>query len=666
MNSNKLYPRRLLIIALTIIIVSLYIVRLFYLQILNPNYKEEADNNAFYQKALYPARGIIFDREGNIMVYNKPTYDLMITMREVTSLDTTDLCKTLDIDPQLLRERLEKIKDRRSNPGYSPFVPQVLVSQLEAPEAGRFQEKLYKFPGFTIRSRTLREYEYHCGGNILGYLSEADPKDLEKDSSLVAGDYVGKTGIERSYEKYLRGEKGVEVLLRDARGRIKGKYQNGSHDRPYVLGHDITLGIDAGLQSFGEELMRGKRGAIVAIEPATGEILCMVSAPSYDPALLSGKERGTNLKQLSNLPGKPLYDRSIMGYYPPGSTFKPSQGAIFIEEGVLTPSTPLSCYRGFPPLHSRPKCHSHASPISLVPALATSCNAYFCWGLRFMLDNRQYYPNVQTAFEHWKQHMVDLGFGYKLGIDLPNERRGYIPNAKVYDKVYKGRWNSSSIISIAIGQGEISATPMQMANLAAIIANRGYFYTPHVVKRIAGCPLEKEYTTRRSSKIKASTWELIAQGMAMAVTGGTCRNANFAPGEIVVCGKTGTAQNPHGKDNSAFIGFAPKDNPQIAVCVYVENGGFGATIGVPIGRCILEYYLRHGELSPATQAIAERMKHVSVAYKDEMYKINKKSDSQIPVKKDNKGDKAEATQKEESDSKEEKEPLNSTENGSKE
>ncbi|MDO4671920.1 MAG: penicillin-binding transpeptidase domain-containing protein, partial [Porphyromonadaceae bacterium] len=338
----------------------------------------------------------------------------------------------------------------------------------------------------------------------------------------------------------------------------------------------------------------------------------------------------------------------------------------FLQEGVLSHSTALSCYHGFPPLHSRPKCHSHPSPVSLVPALATSCNAYFCWGLRFMLDNRQYYPNVQVAFEHWKQHMVQLGFGYKLGIDLPNERRGYIPNAKVYDKLYKGRWNSSSIISIAIGQGEISATPMQMANLATIIANRGFFYTPHVVKKIEGFPLDTAYTTLRDSHIKASIWEYIAEGMAKAVTNGTCRNANFAPGEIEVCGKTGTAQNPHGKDNSAFIGFAPKDHPKIAVCVYVENGGFGATIGVPIGRCIIEYYLRHGKLSPATEAIAERMKHLYIGYKDEIYKINKKSDSQLPVREQDNHNNKETIKREETEESESTKQINPIENGQKE
>ncbi len=620
MASSKSYSSRLLIVGITVAIILLYIGRLFYLQVLTSNYKERADNNAFYQKPIYPARGVIYDRNGSLLVYNKPTYDLMVTMREVEEIDTLDLCRILNIDPALLSKRLTDIQNRRLNPGYSPFVPQVLISQIDAPEAGRFQEKLYKYPGFYIRSRTLREYEYHHAGHLLGYLSEANPKDLERDSSLVAGDYVGKTGVEKSYEQTLRGEKGVMILLRDARGRIKGRYQNGHHDRAPIPGSDITLSIDKDLQAFGEKLMQGKRGAIVAIEPETGEVLCMVSAPSYDPASLGGKDRGTNHRLMEADPGKPLYARAIMGVYPPGSTFKPTQGAIFLSERVLSSATMLSCHHGFPPLRNRPACHGHASPISLVPALATSCNAFFCWGLRFMLDNRQYYSSVQQAFEKWKGHIVNMGFGYKLDVDLPNERRGYIPNSKVYDKVYRGSWNSSSIISIAIGQGEILATPLQLANLSALIANRGYYYKPHVVRSVSKLTIDNRYKQRQESKISPLIWEEIVQGMAMAVTSGTCHAANFAPGEIIVCGKTGTAENPHGKDHSAFIGFAPKDHPKIAVAVYVENGGFGARFGVPIGRLIMEYYLRKGELSSGGKELANQFRQLKIAYPDESYR----------------------------------------------
>ena len=425
---------------------------------------------------------------------------------------------------------------------------------------------------------------------------------------------MGRSGVERTYEEVLRGVKGEEIFYRDARGRIQGRLDAGAHDRAPVAGRDLTLSIDAGLQELGERMMRGKRGAIVAIEPETGEILALVTAPNYDPELLAGKSKGENHRMLEETFGKPLLNRAIQGNYPPGSTFKPAQGAIFLEEGSINPSMALSCYHGYPPLGNRPKCHSHPSPISLIPALATSCNAYFCWGLHFMLDDRKRYPSAAVALEHWKQRIVSLGYGYRLGVDLVGEKRGYIPNSGVYDKVYKGRWNASSIISIAIGQGEVLATPLQIANLAAIIANRGYYIRPHVVHSIKGMPLDTMYRNHQPTGISREHWEYIVAGMAGAVTGGTCRGANFAPGEIEVCGKTGTAENPHGKDHSAFIGFAPRTQPKIAVSVYVENGGFGAQFGVPIGRVMMEYYLRGGKLSGSGEAIASSMEHRTISY----------------------------------------------------
>ena len=456
---------------------------------------------------------------------------------------------------------------------------------------GRFEEQLYKFPGFSVRSRTVRQYNYHSAAHLLGYLSEASVTDLERDSSIMRGDFVGRSGVERTYEEVLRGVKGEEIFYRDARGRIQGRLDGGSHDHAPVPGRDLTLSIDAGLQELGERMMHGKRGAIVAIEPETGEILALVTAPNYDPELLSGKNKGNNHRTLEETYGKPLLNRAIQGNYPPGSTFKPSQGAIFLEEGVLTPSTSLACHHGYPPLGNHPKCHSHSSPTSLIPALSTSCNAYFSWGLHFLLDDRR-----------------------RLGLDLPGEKRGYIPNSGVYDKVYKGRWNGHTIISIAIGQGEVLATPLQIANLASLIANRGYFVRPHVVHAIKGMPLDTMYRNHQPSGISRQNWEYIIAGMASAVTGGTCRAANFAPGQIEVCGKTGTAENPHGKDHSAFIGFAPRSKPRIAVAVYVENGGFGAHFGVPIGRVMMEYYLRDGKLSGAGEAVASSMEHRSISY----------------------------------------------------
>lgn len=394
----------------------------------------------------------------------------------------------------------------------------------------------------------------------------------------------------------------MEILMKDAYGRIKGKYENGIHDISPKSGHNLTLSIDMDLQQYGEQLMAGKIGAIVAIEPSTGEILALVSSPSYDPSLLVGRERGKNYSALVKDPYKPLYDRALQGAYPPGSTFKPTQGLIFLQEGIINLQTMYPCYHGYVN-GLKVGCHGHASPISLKPALQTSCNAYFCWGFKNMIDKRGTKTSVQ--FEKWKNYLVEMGYGYKLGVDLPSESRGFLPNAEFYSKSFRGKnWSANSIISVSIGQGEVLATPLQIANLCATIANRGYFYTPHIVKEIADSVIDPVYREKRKPHIKKQYYENIAEGMRMAVLGGTCRGANL-PG-IEVCGKTGTAQNPHGKDHSAFIGFAPYHNPKIAVAVYVENAGFGATYGVPIGSLMIERYL-NGEISPARKGIEERM-----------------------------------------------------------
>lgn len=617
MVNDKFYNRRWLIIILTLLILFIYIIRLINLQILSPNYKKKADNNAYYIKSVYPERGIIKDRNGSILVSNAPTSDLMVVMIQVENLDTLALSQILNIPISDIRQRFNEIKDRRKNRGYSPYVPQLMYARLPQSIASKFREQLYKFNGFFIQNRSIRRYEYHHAASILGYMSESNQKDLDDDVDLSPGDYIGRSGVERTYERQLRGIKGKEILLRDARGHIKGRYNNGQDDTPAIQGHDITLSIDTALQNLGESLMKGKRGGIVAIQPKTGEILALVDGPSYDPAMLSVENLKNNIKLLDKTPGKPLYPRSIMGIYPPGSTFKLSQAAIFLKEGVITPTTMFSCHNGYPLLGGRPRCHSHLSPISLIPAIATSCNSYFSYGLHYLLDDRKYYDSPETALTHWKDWLVKMGFGYKLGVDLPGEKRGYIPNSSVYDKLYKGRWNSSSIISIAIGQGEILATPLQIANLGAIIANRGYFYTPHVVKEVNEHLLDTTYTKKRETGIPNKIWETVVSGMAQAVTSGTCRFANFAPSKVIVCGKTGTAQNPHGKDHSAFVGFAPKDNPEIVVAVYIQNGGFGATFGVPIGRLMMEHYLNHGNLSNESKDIRYTIENKSILYFNE-------------------------------------------------
>ncbi|GHU83930.1 penicillin-binding protein 2 [Bacteroidia bacterium] len=587
--------RRYVLSGAVIAVAIIFIIRLFYLQVIDNEYKTRADSNALLKKTLYPSRGMIYDRNGKLLVYNQPAYDIMLIMREIQPFDTLDFCQTVGLTKAQFVKRIADIKDRRINPGYSSYVPQAFMNQVSAQDYGVLQEKLYKFPGFYIQNRTIREYEYPNAALLLGNVGEVNKQDIAKDNYYVQGDLSGRAGVERSYESVLRGEKGVEILLRDAHGRIQGKYENGVYDVDPVSGKSLTLSIDMELQALGEKLMSNKVGSIVMIEPSTGEILCMVSSPNYDPNRLVGRRRGSEHAVLEKDPLKPLYDRSIMGVYPPGSTFKPAMGLIFLQEGAITPETFYSCAHGYPALGGKPACHGHPSPLNLVPALATSCNAYFCWGLRDMIDSRRKYASVQIGLDTWKDHLTSMGYGFRLGVDLPSEKSGYIPNSKIYDRIYKGRWSSSTIISVAIGQGEVTATPLQICNMAASVANRGYFITPHVVKKIEGSQLDSLYTERRYTTVDNSYYEFIAEGMRGAVTSGTCRRAALP--NIEVCGKTGTAQNPHGKDHSVFMGFAPYHDSKIAISVLVENAGFGATYAVPIGKLMLEKYF-NGEISP--------------------------------------------------------------------
>ena len=596
----NLEKRKYILGGSVVIVVLIYLIRLFSLQIMSEDYKKNADSNAFLNKVQYPSRGVMYDRNDKLLVYNQPAYDVTLVMNEIENLDTLDLCKTLNITVDYFKRRISEMKDRRSNPGYSRYTPQVFMTQLSAEECGVFQEKLFKFPGFYIQRRIIRQYTYNAAAHVLGDIAEVSKKDIAEDDYYVRGDFIGKQGEERSYEKVLRGEKGVEILLRDARGRIQGRYMNGELDKTPVAGKNLKLGIDIELQMLAERLLEGKIGSVVAIEPSTGEILCMASAPTFDPRLMVGRQRGKNHLDLARDSWKPLLNRSIMGQFPPGSTIKTTQGLTFLEEGIITPETAYSCYGGFVHSGLRVGCHAHPSPLPLVPAIATSCNGYFCWGLYHMIGARKKYGSVQNAMATWRDYMVSMGFGYPLGVDLPGEKRGMIPNDKYYDKNYRGSWNGLTIISIAIGQGEVTATPLQIANLGATIANRGYFITPHVVKEIEDGEMESQFSEKRYTKVRKEHYETVVQGMRAAVTGGTCRAANI-PG-LDVCGKTGTAQN-RGKDHSAFMGFAPMDNPKIAVAVYVENGGWGATYGVPIGALIMEKYLK-GTLSPESEVKA--------------------------------------------------------------
>lgn len=611
MKNNHYENRRIVIGGIAATIVFVYVVRLFMLQLMSDDYKKNADSNAFMKKVEFPARGVIKDRHGRLLVYNQPAYDIMVVMNEENGhLDTLDFCQTLGITKEFFEQRMRDIKDRSKNPGYSRFTQQMFMSQLSDHEFSVFQEKKFRYPGFYVQRRSIRQYQYPYAAHVLGDVAEVSSSDIENDNYYQPGDYIGKLGVERSYEKQLRGIKGSQILLRDAHGRIQGKYHNGDFDQRPVPGKDLTLSIDIKLQALGERLMEGKIGSIVAIEPSTGEVLCLVSSPNYDPRLMVGRQRGKNHHKLSNDSWKPLLNRSIMGMYPPGSTFKTTQALTFLAEGVITPMTAFPCYHGFIHKGLRVGCHGHGSPLPLIPAISTSCNAYFCWGLYYMLGNRRKYATVQDAMNTWRDYMVSMGFGYKLGIDLPGEKRGLIPNAQFYDNAYKGSWNGLTVISISIGQGEVNATPLQIANLAATIANRGYYYVPHVVRKVQGEPLDTLFTRKHISKASKQDYEYIVAGMRSAVERGTCRSANR--GDYAVCGKTGTAQN-RGHDHSVFMGFAPMEQPKIAVAVYVENGGWGADYGVPLGSLIMEQYI-NGKLSPASEARAEMFRNKHIFY----------------------------------------------------
>lgn len=609
--NNNLENRSYVIGGIAITIVIVYIIRLFTLQIMSEDYRKSADSNAFLKKVDFPSRGVITDRNGKLLVYNQPSYDIMVIMNEAKdNLDTLEFCKAVGITKEYFAKRMDDIKDRSKNPGYSRFTQQVFMTQLSEQDFAIFREKMFRFPGFYIQKRSIRQYQYPHAAHVLGDVAEVSQGDIEEDNYYQAGDFIGKLGIERYYEKQLRGEKGVQILLRDARGRIQGKYQEGKFDKRPVAGKDLTLSLDIKLQALGERLLEGKIGSIVAIEPSTGEVLCMVSSPSYDPRLMVGRNRGKNHRLLSNNVWKPLLNRSIMGQYPPGSTFKTSQALTYMTEGIINSHTMFPCSRGFNYRGLHVGCHGHAAPIALADAISTSCNSYFCWGLYHMVGNRKKYKTSHDALNRWRDYMVSMGFGYKLGIDLPGEKRGLIPNGDYYDNAYKGSWNGLTVISISIGQGEVNLTPLQIANLGATIANRGFFYTPHVVKKIKGEPLDTTYTKRHYTMANRSAYEWVVAGMRSSVVKGTCKAANRS--DYLVCGKTGTAQN-RGQDHSVFMGFAPMDDPKIAIAVYVENGGFGADYGVPIGALMMEQYIT-GNLSEASEKRASDFQKRRIAY----------------------------------------------------
>ncbi|MCI1778836.1 MAG: penicillin-binding protein 2 [Bacteroidales bacterium] len=565
-------------------------VKLFLLQVVDRQYKITAENNAYKYITIYPARGIIYDRNGKILVDNKNYYDIMITPMEVSAFDTTDFCRIFSLDIKDVRRRLASYRKHKRIIGFRTlqFLKHVPVETYNV-----FAEQSYRFPGFGAVMRSTREYPFNAGANLFGYISEADSAFLANHPSYRMGDYMGATGLENAYEKYLKGEKGYNIYVRDVHNRIKSRLENGEYDKSAIPGRNLSISIDGDLQQYGEELMKNKVGSIVAIEPSTGEILAIISSPGIDINELADISKYYN--KIINDPYKPMFNRAIMSEYPPGSVFKAVNGLIGLQDSVITPASEFSCHGGFHYGNRKLGCHIHKSPLDFRNAIKMSCNTYFCNVMVAIMNNKKY-KNIDERFDHWRKMVMSFGFGKRLGSDLPSELGGNVPSSSYYDKLYgKNRWNVYNIISLSIGQGELGITPLHMANLAAIIANRGYYYVPHIIRNSPDSTDRRKFEIRHYTAIGSSHFKPLIDGMYMAVnsppgTGGTAGLARVD--SLNICGKTGTAQNPHGKDNSVFICFAPEDNPKIAVAVYIENAGFGGTWAAPVASLIIEKYLK--------------------------------------------------------------------------
>ncbi len=569
---------------IVLLVVGAIVGRLFYIQLIDDRYKDMAANNALRHVVQYPPRGEVRDRNGEFIVQSREAYDLMVIAREIPKegFDTMRMCRVLGMEKAELVKQLTRAKTRSR-------VPMMITNQLSKEVKLRFDE--CNFRGFYTVYRTIRSYPRRIGGNLMGYVGEINAEQLRKRPEYRAGDYIGISGLESAYEEVLRGKKGVKINEIDNHGVIKGSFRDGMYDSLPIPGRSLVCTIDAELQELAEELMEGKVGSVVAIEPSTGEILLMVSSPTYDPNDLVGKNLRLNYNKLLRNPQRPLYNRAVSSHYPPGSTFKLVQGLIGLQEGVLKPSYRYPCAGGYTYAAGRKmKCHPHPSPLDLRAAVANSCNAYFCYVFRDIIDNKKY-ENVKAGLDVWTDYVRSFGFGRTLDSDFANETRGYVPTSEFYNRVYRNSWKSQTIISLSIGQGELGCTPLQMANLAAIIANRGYYYIPHIVRSVEGVDsLEQRFYEKQYTKVDAEHFEPIVEGMWQGVNvAGTSTRAAVAG--LDICGKTGTAQNPHGRDHSTFLSFAPKDDPKIAISVYVENGGFGATIALPIASLLIEKYL---------------------------------------------------------------------------
>lgn len=594
---NPYADRKFLIIGAFVLVGIIFLLRLFYLQIIDQSYKLSASNNVLRYVTQYPARGLIYDRNGELLVYNEAAYDLMVIPRQVRNIDTAELCRIIGIDKETYIRNLTRARN------YSWYKPSVFEQQISRETYGYLEEKLFKYPGFFVQTRTLRKYSKPIASHTVGYIGEVSSRVIENNPYYRMGDYIGISGIERTYETLLRGQKGVRIMMVDVHNREVGSYMNGKFDTTSVIGTNLYITIDAVLQEYGERLMQNKRGSIVAIEPSTGEVLALVSSPSYDPNLMVGRARNRNYNILAQDSLKPLFNRALMATYPPGSTFKMANALVSLQNGVITPLSRYPCSGK----ETRPiRCsHGHYSPLALRDAIEHSCNPYFWGTFRDMMESRRF-KNTAEAYTKWVQDIQSFGFGKTIGLDLFGEQAGKIPQPTEYNRIYGvNRWRAMTIRSLSIGQGEILLTPVQLANMAAIFANRGYYYQPHLVKAVGdGDSIKPLVLEKINTNIDKAYFHDIVEGMHQVFTGphGTARW--YRLDDIPMCGKTGTAENPHGKDHSLFIAFAPKDEPKIAIAVVVENAGFGATWAVPIATLMMEKYLK-GEIS--RKHVEERM-----------------------------------------------------------
>jgi len=584
---NPFLNRKYIIGGIFAVILIIFIVRLFDLQVLDQSYKLSASNNVLRYITQYPSRGLIYDRNGKLLVYNEAAYDLMVIPNQLEAFDTTELGNMLGLTSDQIFQRLDKAKK------YSMYKSSVFEKQISARTYAPLQEELYKFKGFFVQTRMLRKYPKKIGSHVLGYIGEVDDNITKSDSYYKSGDYIGISGIEKSYEDVLRGQKGVQIFMVDVHNRIKGSYKNGKYDTLAIHGSNISVSIDGDLQAYAEKLMKNKIGSIVAVDPSSGEILIYVSSPGYDAEKLVGRERSVNYEFLRKDTLNPLFDRPIMARYPPGSTFKTANALIGLQEHIIRPSTRYPCQGGYAVGNFFMACHNHTSNLDLEQSLQHSCNSYYAHEFRDLLDNPKY-GSISNAFEVWRNHLLSFGFGKKLGVDLPHEINGYVPTLNYYYRIFGERFKSLNIVSLSIGQGELLFTPVQMANLAAIISNKGYYYTPHIIKNLPDRynKLKMPFLVKRYTDIDSIYFDPIIQGMYLAVNGqdgGTALVAHLDG--VDICGKTGTAENPHGKAHSIFMAFAPKEKPKIAISVYVENAGYGATWAAPIASLLIEKYL---------------------------------------------------------------------------